>query len=192
MKDQLTEEQTEAILQALEEAIATGPWDESAFLRVIGKNLREIRDNFISRLGNPQALEKSRAELLAANRFAQRTDMKEIFIALYSSDGSNLQAWERILANLPGQTISRPIYAEEEDIKYLIKSKENKVNEAYVGIYINNNDILALSPDKIPVDKFGKALISLKDKTLNLDNISRFVHLSGVYHYAKGRLLKIS
>ena len=86
--------------------------------------------------------------------------------------------------------ISRPIYADEEDVKAVLKTKENKQNEAYVAIYINQSDILPLPPDKASVDKLGKVLLSLKDKTLNLDNISRFVHLSGVYRYANGRLIK--
>lgn len=190
MKDELTEQQTKAILKALDDAIQTGPWDESSFLRVIGKNLREIRENFANQLTGSQASEKTIAEYNLANRRVFREDQQEIFIALYSSEGNTLQAWERILANLPRQIISRPIYANEEAVKYLIKSKENKINEAYVAIYINQSDILTVPQDKIPLDKFGKPLLSLKDRSVNLENIVRFVHMSGVYNYMRGRLIK--
>ena len=88
--------------------------------------------------------------------------------------------------------ISRPIYADEEDIKALIRTKENKINEAYVSMYISQSDILPLPADKIPVDKLGKPLITLKDKSLSLDNINRFVHESGSYQYSQGRLVKNS
>lgn len=189
MKDQLSDEQSEAILKALNDAIETGPWDQSSFLKVIGKNLNEIRDGFLSQLG-ARSKSQLKAESHLANRIALRSGQQEVFVSLYSSDGNNIQSWERIVANLPRQMISRPIYADEEDIKAILKMKENKINEAYVAIYINQNDILPLSPDKASFDKLGKPLLSLKDKTLNLDNISRFIHHSGVYRYDRGRLIK--
>lgn len=190
MKDRLSDEQNEAILKALEEAIAQGPWDQSNFLKVIGKNLNEIRDEFLNQLG-ASSHAQLKAETHLANRMALRSGQQEVFISLYSSDGGNIQSWERIVSNLPRQMISRPIYADEEDIKALLKTKENKLNEAYVAIYINQSDILALAADKAPVDKLGKTLLTLKNKTLTLENISRFVHHSGVYKYAQSRLTRL-
>ena len=191
MKDELSEQQTESILKALDDAIEHGPWDESNFLRVIGKNLREIRDVFANQLLLP-GQEKSKIVSHLANRIALRSGQQEIFIALYSSDGTNLQSWERILMNLPKQMISRPVYASEDDINAIIRTKENKNNEAYVSMYISQNDILQISADRTPVDKLGKPLLSLKDKSLSLDNINRFVHASGIYQYSQGRLVKNS
>ena len=189
MKDELSEQQTDAILKALDDAIEHGPWDKSNFLRVIGKNLREIRDGFANQLYAP-GQDTSKIASHLANRIALRSGQQEIFVALYSSDGANIQSWERILVNLPKQMISRPIYASEEDIKALIRTKENKTNEAYVSMYISQGDILQMSADKIPVDKLGKPLLTLKDKSLSLDNINRFVHISGTYQYGQGRLVK--
>lgn len=191
MKDRLSDEQNEAILKALNEAIEQGPWDKSNFLKVVGKNLIEIRDDFLNQLG-ASSHAQLKAESHLANRIALRSGQQEIFISLYSADGINMQSWEKIIANLPRQMISRPIYADEADVKALLKTKENKQNESYVAIYINQSDILPLSSDKAPVDKLGKILLSLKDKTLNLDNISRFVHSTGVYKYERGRLIKTS
>ena len=187
--DALTKEQVDAVLQALNEAIEQGPWDESNFLRVIGRNLQGIRDGFVKEVEAQDNTRQSISPYLT-QKMALRRDMQKVFVALYSSDGSNLSAWDRIIANLPHQMISRPIYANEEDVKAIIKSKEHKINEAYVAIYITPKDILALSTDKMPVDKLGKQMLTLKDKTLHLDNMDYFVHQSGVYHYAQGRLVK--
>ena len=189
MKDELSEQQTDAILKALDDAIEQGPWDDSNFLKVIGKNLREIREGFLNRL-NVSGQEKSKITAHLANRVALRSGQQEIFIALYSSDGANIQSWERILMNLPRQMISRPIYADEEDIKALIRTKQNKINEAYVSMYISQADILPLQADKIPLDRLGKPLLTLKDKSLSLDNINCFVHKSGSYQYNQGKLVK--
>ena len=188
MKDELSKKQTDAILNALDEAIENGPWEESNFLRVIGKNLREIREKFFTQLNSIQ--ETKGGSKNVANRIALRTGQQEVFIALYSTDGSNMHSWERILVNLPRQMISRPIYAEEKDVKDIIKTKENKINEAYVSIYVSQNDLLVTSPDKTPLDKLGKPLLSLKDKALNLENIHCFVHMSGSYKFQYGRLVK--
>ncbi|ASQ45258.1 Dot/Icm secretion system protein IcmQ [Legionella clemsonensis] len=192
MKDKLTPEQAYVILKALDDAIAEGPWEESNFLRVIGKNLREIRQNFADRIGSTTELPQSN---VAANRgegAVLQSGQQEIFVGLYSTEGNSVQAWERILANLPRQIISRPIYTNEQDVKNFIKSKENRINEAYVVAYVNESDVLQMAPDKAPVDRFGRPLLTLKDRSLNLDNIVRFVHLSGVYRYVKGRLIKNS
>ncbi|KTC86361.1 Dot/Icm secretion system protein IcmQ [Legionella brunensis] len=186
-----TEEHAQAILKALDDAIEQGPWEESNFLRVIGKNLRQIRQNFANYLGNHQELTVTRGEH-GAVRAEPKAGQQEIFIALYSTEGNSIQAWERLLANLPRQMISRPIYANEQDVRNLIKSKENKINEAYVAVYVHENDILQVAADKVLTDRFGRPLMSLKDRSLSLDNIIRFVHLSGVYQYIKGRLVKNS
>lgn len=191
MKEILSDQQNEAILNALDEAINNGPWDQSNFLRAIGKNLNDIRENFVNQL-DTRTRQQIKADTHLANRMALRSGQQEVFVSLYSADGTNLQSWEKIVANLPRQMISRPIYANEENVRELIKTKENKQNEAYLGIYINQTDIIPLSPDKALSDKLGNALLTLKDKTLDLENISRFVHITGIYQFDRGRLLKES
>lgn len=189
MKDTLSKKDADAILKSLDEAIAEGPWDESNFLRVIGKKLHELRDEFAAQV-NPTDSSKPGMVSHLANRIALRSGQHEVFVSLYLADGSSISSWERILMNLPKQIISRPIYANEEDIKALIRTKVNKVNEAYVSIYIHQSDILFLSSDKTPLDKLGKPLLTLKNKSISLDNINLFVHQSGVYQYHQGRLVE--
>jgi intracellular multiplication protein IcmQ len=188
MNEKLSKEKTDAILKALDDLVAYGGWDASAFLRVIGKRLRVIRDEFCESAGGA-ALAKTKITSHLANRVALRSGQQEVFVALYSSDGANMQAWERIVVNLPKQMISRPIYATEEDVIQAIRAKENKTNEAYLAIYAAQDDILPMG-DKTPLDKLGKPLLTLKDKSLSLDNINRFVHASGVYQYSHGQLVK--
>lgn len=188
MKNEWSKEQTDAILNALDALVEQGGWNSSEFLRVIGKKLRAIRDDFSSR-AVVLSPDKSKITSHLANRVALRSGQQEVFVALYSADGANLQAWERIVINLPKQMISRPIYGNEEDINQAIRAKENKVNEAYVAVYVAQGDVLPMG-DKTPLDKLGQSLLTLKDKSLNLENINRFIHSSGIYQYAHGRLVK--
>jgi len=187
--DELTKEQADAVLQALDNAIAQGPWEESNFLRVIGKNLRENRDEFVSGMGSSEKVSTDAAANLA-NQNILRRDQKKVCVALYSSNGKTMQSWEWIVTNLPRQMISRPIYLDEEDVKAIIKTKEHKINEAYVIIFIDEKDILHVNDDKIPMDKLGKPRLLLKDGALKLNNMECFVHQSGIYHYSQGRLIK--
>ncbi|KTD67786.1 IcmQ protein [Legionella steelei] len=189
--ENFTKEHNDAILKALDYAIQNGPWDKSNFLRSIGNRLIGIRDNFSKKI-NMRSQSQIQSDTNLANRLALRGNQQEVFISLYTSDGSNIQSWERIIINLPRQMISRPIYGSEEQVQELIKSKENKQNEAYVGIYINNTDMIHLAPDKILHDRLGSPLLTLKDRSLDLENITRFVHISGVYKYSRGRLIKES
>jgi intracellular multiplication protein IcmQ len=190
MNNDLTKQQIDAIIKILDDLTALGGWDSSTFMRVISKKLLAIRDDFVSKSGAYRP-EKLKMTSNLANRVAMRSGQQEIFISLYSMDGANLQAWERIVNNLPKQIISRPIYADEENANQLIRSKENKLNEAYVAIYINQSDIIPMG-DKTPTDRLGKPLLTLKDKSLSLNNINRFVHVSGVYQYLAGKLIKES
>ncbi len=188
-EEELSEDKSKAILESLDKAISDGPWDESNFLRVIGKKLREIRDRFANRI-RLRSNESDKAVSHLANRIALRSGQREIFIALYSATGSNIQSWTHILANLPRQVTSRPVYANETDAKEAIGAKQNKLNEAYVSIYINTDDVLVTPEDKTPKDRLGKPLLSLKDRSIKIENINRLVHITGTYKYVGGRLIR--
>lgn len=191
MNNQSPQEPVKTVLNALDDAIKQGPWNQSNFLRLISKSLIKLRDELaVYQTDSTKPNEPVYSQL--ANRVALRAGQIEVFIALYSSDGFNMFSWERILVNLPSQMISRSIYAKEDDVKEMIRSKANKINEAYVSVFINQSDIMTLQPDKMLFDKLGKPLLSLKDKSMSLKNINRFVHLSGEYQYSNGRLVKKS
>lgn len=189
MKDEITDDEAQALLKSLNDLLDKGQWDKSNFLKMIGKNITEIRDDLADKLG-AVSREQLKAEAHNAKQSALRSGQTEVYISLYSAKGSDLATWERIVANLPRQMISRPIYANEPDIKNIIKHKENQMNEAYVALYVNASDILQLPPDKVVQDKLGAELMNLKDRTIFIENISRFVHLTGIYQLDHGRLVK--
>ncbi|MDF1645973.1 MAG: Dot/Icm secretion system protein IcmQ [Legionellaceae bacterium] len=188
-KNKLSEQQIKALLGAFQDTIEHGPWASSALLRVLGKKLQSIYDGFETDVGlDKQAVAKKESEHHSQKKPSD--SQQEVFVALYSSDGANLKSWEQILINLPRQMVSRPIYEKEEEIKQAIRSRENPVNEGYVVIYINRSNVLSMPIDRTPKDRLGTPLLTLKDKSLSLDYIVRFMHVSGVYTYTRGRLIK--
>lgn len=188
MKDSdLTSEQIAAIKKAFDNTLTDSVWQESNFLRAMKKRLEHIREEFLLEVGDK---DKDRIETSSnlANRVALRAGQQEIFISLYTSNGGQLTAWEKIIVNLPRQLISRPVYAGEKEVIDRIKSKANPENEAYICAYIDKSDIKDLPEDKIPHDRLNKPLLTIKDKALSLENITRFVHSTGTYQYVDGRL----
>lgn len=189
MSEKITKEQAESILAELNNAIIKGPWENSNFLRLVGKNLSAIRDDFAKQLDESIALAEQRHQK-NQGKISHHQGLRKIYIGLYSSEGNNIHTWENIIYNLPRQIISRPIYANEEDARYAMLARENKLNQSYVTVFIDPSDIIVMPDDKIPKDKHGKALLTLKDRALKLENIIIFTHALGEFDYLKSRLIK--
>ena len=187
MTDALEKVQATATLRALERLMAAGTWQESNFLKVIGRKLHEIHKGLVQEINE---LEPDQTKTMAhlANRVAARLGKQEVFVGLYSLDGYNISVWERLLANLPKNMVSRPVYAAEEQIKAMIVTKEKKENEAYISIYIGKQDILNVGMEKPAHDKLGQPLLTLKDNAIQVDRMNIFCHLSRKYTYSAGRL----
>ena len=174
-------------LAALDKAIASGSWDETNFVLILGRKLREMRTNLAEDIAKFEDKKDFSADFLSKN-LAMKNSLQEVFISLYSLDGVKLQTWEQIIINLRKQMVSRPVYATEKDVIAIIKTKEKKINEAYVSVFINKEDILNIPVDKAPVDKLGQNMLVLKDNAISLDHINYFAHITGKYRYSNGKL----
>jgi intracellular multiplication protein IcmQ len=187
MMNTLSKEQASAALKILDLLLSESKWNETNFYRAMSNKLHAMRDNFANALSLNDLNNKLASHMV--NRIATRNNQQEIFIGLYVSDGTNALAWEKILSNLPGQLISRPIYAEESQIQAVIKTKSKPLNEAYVSIYVDRNAFITVDEDKVPLDKLGQKMLILKNNSINLENIHFFVHMFKRYQYSKGRLV---
>lgn len=177
------------IIKALDYAIEKGPWEASLFLRAMGKKLEDLRDRFAKSSGldeqlDPDLVEEEQHALLRA-----QANQTEIFISLYNADGLNMLKWEHALSTLANQTVSRATYSDESSVQAMIRSRPNKNNEAYIVAFINNEDIIKPVGDIPPKDKLGNELLSVKNGAIKSDNIARFVHATGLYRYARGKLV---
>jgi intracellular multiplication protein IcmQ len=186
---QITKEQIDAVLVQMDLLITNGQWVGSNFLLSLGKSVNEARDNFLHQVGRSVSNEdtninaEEKMQTLPGNKLI-------VYVVLYSSFGDNLQSWERMLFNLPKQSVSRPIYAEEEQVITILKSKEVTLNDAYVSVMVDKDDILSMPEDKIPLDKLGQQILTLKDNVIKLDNIRLFYNNGNTYSYSRSRLIK--
>jgi intracellular multiplication protein IcmQ len=181
------------LLKSLEKAIKEGPWDESAYLSNIGKKLKEYHYRVKEALEGLETddHEKSSQASDLAHRIAQRAGQTEIFISLYNAQGNDLAKWAKLLMGLQAQAVSRPIYASEDDVRAVIRSKAHKQNEAYVVVYVDKDKIIQLAEDVLPRDKLNHVLLTLKDGAVKPQQVVRFMHASGRYVFKDNRLVRL-
>lgn len=178
------------LIRALDQMIADGNWEGGLFFQAAGKKLRALSAELKAELQLAEEEQPSATDIV--DYVKQKSGLLEIYISVYCIEGRNIKKWEIVLANLPRQVISRPVYKREKDIKETIHTKENPINDAYVVAYVTEMDILKPSfRDKALVDRFGHELLRLKDNALKSENITKLIHLTGEYVYRKGMLTKL-
>ncbi|OGV27600.1 MAG: Dot/Icm secretion system protein IcmQ [Legionellales bacterium RIFCSPHIGHO2_12_FULL_37_14] len=183
----LTKQQQDTILQELNNAVDNPVWGKSKFLTVIGKKIASIRDEFKALLSPPKKALATPDTVVSQS--GQQT-MTRVYISIYCAKGGSINNWLSILAALPNQLASRPIYLEEEQVIDLLRAKINKENEAYISIDIPTNSLVQLVQDKIPLDKLGHQLATVKGKPINKYFTCTFVHSTGKYRYVDRQLIK--
>lgn len=189
MKTKLTDEQAQSILDALNEAVESGPWMASNFLRIIGNKLQVIRDDFAQKVTSSEFTNKNITQVISTS-IGQDIEKIEVYIAIYSSKGADISSWESIIKSLPQHLITRPIYADEKDVRDRLRNSANQVNEAYVSVLIPASAVIKLPQEKARKDKLGMNLLTVRDNAINVNEITRFDHLSGRYDISNGRLVK--
>lgn len=180
------------LIEILDEIIEKGHWEDTLFLQVTGKKLREFRERLKNELELPSAVQSLESTHPHAHLSKQQTAQNHrVFILLYCSEGNNLKQWENVINSLESHSMTRPIYKNETDIQTVIRNKSNKQNDAYIALNISENDISPHFTTKISVDRYGNELIVLREGAIKLENIAHFMHISGYYIFQDGKLIHI-
>lgn len=173
------------IKKILDEGIAAGPWQNNLFLEGIKKKLEEIRDDFVTKVGLDQHHGRIANDLLAANS----CENTEVYIALYQSQGGNMNKWQEVVVSLVNYTMGRPIYCNETDVRAAIRLNDRNLNHAYVAVNVHSDAILSDETGG-RTDREGRKLISLSEAAIQLKNIVRLVHATGQYKLVRNFLVK--
>lgn len=187
--EKLTLAQVKEIADALDRVADGLPWEQSVFLSAIGKKFASVRDEFKREVGlDEETFRRKKVEL---DKFSLQAGQQEVYVSVYNAQGANLAQWERIIANLVNQSVSRPIYSTEKAVKEMIRAKPHLINEGYVSVHINKSDLLNPPNERAPRDKLGSVLLLLKERTITKDRIRKFFHKSGIYEYKNGTLSRL-
>ena len=175
------------VINALDKAIAEGDWEASLFFRNIGKKLQQVRDNFVRELAEEEKAEQ--VEEISAIPQA-KVGYQKIYISLYQAQDDNVERWQQSVKALAEYNISRPVYGEEGHMMTLIRAKTDRKREAYVVAQVPEDCVLPPYPGLPTEDKFGHALLSIKERSIRLENILEFVHGEARYHIIDGKLVQ--
>lgn len=188
-EDEISAEKLKEIAEALDRVVEQLPWSQTVFLSALGKKFQKIRDEFRDNTGLGEAHDvKLKQE---QDRFTLKENQIEVFVSIYCSQGADLSQWEPVISNLIKQSVSRPAYSTEKAIREMIRSKTNQTNEAYVSVFMHKNDLMEPSPDRVPRDKLGNILLSMKERAIKIENIRKFYHKSGIYIFHPGSLSRV-
>lgn len=137
-------------------------------------------------------LEKMNAEaevkvIAAIDRSLEpREGYELIYIEIYQAACEDLTNWLSTIKSLAGHYVSRPVYRNEADVQELVRSKRSRT-DAYVIVWVKSSEII-VQPDLY--DRFGHNLLKLKEGSVQLENIIRFVHDKIVYNYIDNKLIR--
>lgn len=192
-KDETKETEIELakkLIQSLDDAIQKGPWEKGLLFQTIRKKLMSFKEELLQELQLELPEHYLKETRSVASDFENLPDYLTVYISLYMSDGMNISKWEKFLLTLSSNFASRPIYKVEEDIRSILRAKENKSNDAYIVAHVKTQDIIPSNATSPPTDKFGHELIVLRQGSVQPRNISQFIHPTGRYLFKDGRLIK--
>ncbi len=187
--DELSKEKLQEIADALDRVVSDLPWQQSVFLKALGKKFEIIRDEFIENSGLKP---KDEASHIKKDPFALKDNQIEVFVALYNAQGGDINQWAKVVMNVSKLSISRPIYSTEKAVREMMRSSAHIANEGYVSAHINKSDILPAPEDRAPRDKLGNILLLLKETAITPQCVRKFYHKSGIYTLKKGELERIA
>lgn len=176
-------EEVKAFQQLIKECLELPDWQQSNYLKLMHGRLEKVAKDLQEAIDEASG-NKSKQTVTVVR---DRSNDQLVYVSIYSAFGRSMEAWERVVMNLPKQYVSRPIYLSEKDAQYAARFKGIPQNEAYVAIWVKKTDIINLGTLK---DKFDRLLITLKDRAISLENIDFFWNASIRYVWQNNHLIR--
>ena len=172
------------ITELLNRIISTGDWDSSLFLR-----------NTISLLKKRLVISNVLKEEFESQGFVAEQSFPPVdpenaivlYVALYQSDGADLQKWENQLCSILKIAQSRPIYNEEETVINVLRSNLDRNTDAYIKVLVDKNEIIDSA--RILKDRLGQELTTVSMTAIRPENIVEFIHQGVRYDFLNKKLV---
>jgi Dot/Icm secretion system protein IcmQ len=176
-------EAKDILVNAIDKVITEGNWEGSLFFRNILKRLEKLREFVITELSDTE--EQAAEDIVEQENLKEQQGYKKVYIAIYQAKGEQLAGWFTAVKNLDEYYVSRPAYLHENHAQEMINAKRSR-NDAYVAVWIHQDNILAT--DKMH-DKLGHELLTLREGSINVENIIEFVHDKNRYCFTENKLV---
>ena len=178
----------QTVIATVDDILSAGDWQSSLFLRNLIKPVLKAQaeaQNYLGQGDEPSTQPEKRLE------DGLGEDQQFLYVSLFQARGHDVRLWEKQVKCLNRYIVGRPIYANEDNVKKVIRLKENSANEAYVVLAVDKKFIQ--KPNAFEVDRkdrYGNNLETLKPGVITEANIFELVHDGIRYRYQGGRLIK--
>jgi len=179
------EDEVKKFYEYYNQILANEGWDKAPFLKIMHAKLLKLKLELDELVGFDSQLELERRGETSPQPISD--GFIKLFIYLYTTEGKKVEAWQRLLANLDKQYISRPIYRHEADAQYAVFNAPVVHNAGYVAVWVEKKFLL--EPEVGPQDKFGHELLMLKDRAVDLTKIDYFWTNTSQYQWKLGKLI---
>ena len=171
-----------ALVKIFDELLEKGDWHSTLFLKVSGQRILKLREKAQALLDG--ALQDS----APLEEVFDTTGYILVYVSLFHMGGGSPKDWQGRLKSLSGYAVSRPIYEKEEHVQAVIRNKDSPENEAYVAVWIKEDQVLSRTGERAKKDSFGHPLLVLRSEALKNARIEFFVHQGTIYTYDGSRL----
>lgn len=157
----------------------------------IGEKFRFVRDRLHALL---ERLEQHASSVKVVKEEVKHDATAEeviVYVYLYNAHGMNLASWQNFLTPkvFYEYSVNRPIYAEKKHVETLIRSKQNKVQHAFLTVAVKKDAIIQSATLQ---DSLGNSLLRVKEGALSFDRLLVFTHNDQEYRVNdEGELIKI-
>lgn len=179
----LTIEEVQKVQEIMNQLLTEKDWEQASYLKILRQELEKIYSTFNTLANQVYSQVNEETEARAQFLNFDKSNFQLVYISIYSSEGENLDAWQRILFNLPKQFITRAIYENEYDVQDAIKQAPVFVNAAYVAVWVDKNAILSTEGFPPQLDKIGHQLLNLRDRSVQLNKIDYFWNNMSKYRW---------
>lgn len=183
-----TAEIKQNVINKFDHVLENGDWESSLFFKTIGKRLQELRAEAVAVFGMTE--KQGHEAQVSTDSISVADDETLVYISLYQADGKNMQKWQTAIKALKGSNICRPTYPEKAHLEEMIRHKADPQKEAYVIARVKKEDLLP-SPEKGLQDRFGHALVTLREGVLTVENMVEFVHEGTHYRLDEGIISRV-
>lgn len=101
-----------------------------------------------------------------------------VYVHLFNAKGTALASWQNMVTPTVfyEYSVNRPIYAEKSHIEALIRTKNNKLQHAYLTVAVKKTNVVQAANDSSPKDSLGHSLIRVREGTLSFERLVSFTH----------------
>jgi len=173
------------LLAILDELLGAGDWESSLFLKVASKRVKALRDEARALLDQATIQKDTQGDSNAL-----REGYEKVFVSLYQADGNDMKKWHNTLKGLALNNVGRPVYQSEGHVQASIRARGNQTCEGYAVVQIKTSDLMKMPDGRVPKDRYGNELLTVRENAVSLENIKEFVHANGQsYDFREGKLI---